>query len=143
MPDPITPAPMTATFIIISKLGKRCWNLTSSEPALGILFFLSVPNLELQHGFAIFIGHDFADVLVHADHLSFLYQHHRQVGVYGEEIAMVYQNGLTLSGYIEDGAHGALKDGAGEGSFGRGDVYAVVHGGDAFKVGVFVHAEGL
>jgi len=73
-----------------------------------------MPNLELQHGFTVFICHDFPDVLVHADDLSFFHQHHRQVGVHCKEVAMVDEHGLTLSGYVEDGAHGALEDGAGE-----------------------------
>jgi hypothetical protein len=110
---------------------------------LGVLLFLTVPHLELENGFTIFIGHYFADVLVHADDLAFFYQNHGEVGVYGEEIAMVEENGLTLAGNIEDGAYGAFKHSAGEGSAGRCDINAIVHGGDSFKIGVFVHAKGL
>ncbi|MFM2256124.1 MAG: hypothetical protein RLZZ47_1613 [Bacteroidota bacterium] len=102
-----------------------------------------MPHLELQNGFAIFIGHYFADVLIHADDLAFFYQNHGEVRIYREEIAMVEENGLTLAGNIEDGAYSAFKYSTGEGSAGRCDINAIVHGGDSFKIGMFVYAERL
>ena len=56
---------------------------------------------------------------------------------------MVEEHGLTLAGDIEDGAYGAFKHGACQCATGRCDVYAIVHCGDTFQIGVFVHAEGL
>ena len=48
MPEPITPEPTTATFIMIQRYIKVSGlRLSIAKPTLGILFFLAFPNLKL------------------------------------------------------------------------------------------------
>jgi hypothetical protein len=48
--------------------------LSTAKPTLGILFFLTFPDLKLQHRFPVVIGHYFSNMLIHTEHLTFFNQ---------------------------------------------------------------------
>jgi hypothetical protein len=74
--------------------------LSAAKPTFGILFFLTFPDLELQHRFPIVIRHYFSNMLIHSQHLTFFNQYNGKVSVDSEVFTVVYENGLTLAGNI-------------------------------------------